>query len=784
MIKDKNVFFFKSVFAFIIIYIVVSLIVMMSGSDEDFSFKMGQYEEFNSDWYCVNTSETFDCPNTISEIQAGEELIITKMLPQDLGSMNCIEFRTFQGACKVYIDGELRQEYDDAPYRRVSKFPPSATMLVDLTPSDAGKTIEIRYICNNKNYIGTAGKVNIGEKSTIIRQMLIKYLPVIIAAILLVLFGLVCVVVFYLIYRQSNGNKYIVYLGIFLALIGLWMFASSRIRQFYFGNITTLQYLELWLIHIIPIPIIYFCDLRCEGRYRRFSNVMLAISYADFIVTNILHFSGICDKAYLLEAGHICCAIVAIYFIICNVRELINGHRKEAIQIFVAVSVLIVMSVVDVLKLYIDRQWTIGFFIAIGVLGFSALIFAFSIQNYIAESRKRMAIIAESETKDQFFATMSHDIRTPINAIIGMNEMIQRESKDSHALEYSKDIHRASETLMSIVNNILDFSKIRDGKYEIINDEFLFAPMIVDVIKMSTLLAENKKLEFVTTIDENIPTGIVGDENALKRILTNLVSNAIKYTKEGRVELIAGLNTSQTAPTDRVCVHFEIKDTGIGIKKEDLPHIFEVFSRMDGSKNKHIQGTGLGLAITKALAESMGSEICVSSVYGEGAAFSFDVSFPVYISDPIGKINPDTVCVEDNKKEDISDKGVFYDDTKTILIVDDTTINLKVMEKLLQINGVKVVKAESGDECINLALSNRFDMILLDDMMPDKDGRETLAELMASGSELVSNVPIIALTANAGTGVRDMYISLGFTDYMSKPVKPNSINEMLWKYLG
>jgi len=788
MIIDKHSVFLKTFFAIIIVYIAVSIAIMTHNSSEDFSFKVGRYEDFNGDWYCENTGEKFNCPYEISGIEAGEILTITKKLPIDMETINCLVFRTYQGACRVYIDGELRQEYDDAPYRIVSKFPPSATILVDLTEDDAGKTVEIEYNCLNKNYIGNVSSVVIGQKDAIIRTVLKKHAPVLLIAVLLVIFGLICVVVFYFLYRESKKNKFIVYLGLFLTMVGLWIITSSRVRQLFFGDITTLQYLELWLVHIIPIPFIFFTDLRCGGRYRRFSIIMLSICYADFVISNILHFTGIYDKAYLLELGHICCALTVVYFIICNIRDYRSGYKKESIQIVLAVSVLVAFSFIDIVKLYMDRQWTIGVFIAVGVLVFSIIILGFSVQDYIIESRIQMAMIAEGEAKEQFFATMSHDIRTPINAIIGMNEIIQRESKENSTLEYSRDIQRASETLMSIVNNILDFSKIRDGKYEIVRSDFLVLPMLADVIKMTSTLAENKGLEFVISVDENMPSEVNGDENALKRILTNLTSNAIKYTQKGKVEFITKVIKSQTDSDNSCCIRFAIKDSGIGIKKEDIPHIFDVFSRMDGEKNKNVQGTGLGLAITSALANSMESEIIVSSVYGEGSEFYLDVKFPVINAKTVGKFSIEAAKKADEdsktKEEKSDDKGTFFDENKTILIVDDTKMNLKVMQKLLQLNGVKVVTAGSGDECIKYAMERHFDMILLDDMMPVKDGRETLLELKNLKSSAIEGVPVIALTANAGPGARDMYLSLGFTDYMSKPVTMDSLNKLLWNYLG
>lgn len=788
MKTNKKTLFFKSFFILIIVYIIISIFLTMNSISEDFSFKMGTYEEFNKDWYCENTGEYFDCPNVFEEIAQGEELVISKRIPQDLEKINCLEFRTFQGSCKVYIDGELRQEYGNEPYRVFSQFPPSAEILVDLLKSDAGKTIEIRFLCKNKNYIGTTSSVHIGEKDAVLRQMMRKHFPLIVAAIILAIFGIVCILTYYLVYRESKKNKYIVYLGMFLTIMGLWIFSSSRIRQLFIGNITAIQYLELWMVHIIPIPIIFFCDLRCGGRYRKFSNIMLLICYADFVISNILHFTGICDKAYQLPVAHSCCFIVALYFIICNIMDFRRGYKKESTQICIAFLVMVAFSFLDVFMLYVDRQWAIGFYISVGVLCFSFIVLLFSIQDYILESRLRTSIIAESEAKEHFFATMSHDIRTPINAIIGMNEMIQRESKEDSTQEYSRDIERASETLMSIVNNILDFSKIRDGKYEIVNGEFLFAPMIADVIKMTSSLAEKKKLKFITTVDSSIPLGLIGDENAIKRILTNLLSNAIKYTKEGSVEFVAKTLSSKNISPNNCCIRFEIRDTGIGIKKEDIPHIFDVFSRMDGEKNKNVQGTGLGLAITNALASSMGSEIKVSSVYGEGSVFSFDMEFEIYKSDAIGEFSLEAAKKADvdneHKKGPASEKGIFCDSSKRLLVVDDTSMNLIIMKRLLEINKVQVITAESGDECIDYVQKESFDMILLDDLMPGKDGRETFAELKEKYPEAIKGIPVIALTANAGPGVRETYINLGFNDYMSKPVKTDSLNEMLWKYFG
>lgn len=787
MIKDKKGFFFKTFFAFIAIYIVVSMIIMSINSDEDFSFQLGKNEDYNSDWFCENTGVTFSCPNTFSGIKEGEDLVISKKLPENMDGINCLLFKVNQGAVRLYIDGELRKEYDDAEYRLVSKFPPSATLLAELNSKDAGKTAKIVYNCFNKNYLGSVSTFIIGDKDAIVRSIIIQYFPMLLIALFLILFGALCVVLYFLLYRESPKNKFIVYLGIFLAIIGLWLITSSRARQLFFGDITTLQYLELWLVHILPIPFVFFCDIRCGGRYRKFSNVMLIICYTDFVVSTLLHFTGIVDKAYTFEIGHVCTVLVAVYFVICNILDYRKGYKKESAQILVSFLILSAFSAFDVGMLYVDRQWMVGVFLCIGIIIFSLIILTFAIKDHIAESRIRMAILAESEAKEQFFATMSHDIRTPINAIIGMNEIIQRESKEESTLDCSRDIQRASDTLMSIVNDILDFSKIKAGKNEIINTNFSFMPMIADVIKMTKSLADNKGLRFETDIDENIPSGIIGDENAIKRILTNLTSNAIKYTKDGSVGFAVRLLPVDEDTSDSCTIRFEVKDTGMGIKKEDIPYIFDAFSRMDKDKNKRVQGTGLGLSITSALAESMGSKINVQSVYGEGSVFSFDVRFKVTNAAHIGKFSLENARIADTEEknnEESVGNGIFFDDTKTILVVDDTPINLKVISKLLEINGVKVVMADSGDKCIEYIMGRSFDMILLDDMMPDKDGKETLKELKTLHKEAVENVPVIALTANAGPGAKDTYISLGFTDYMSKPVTADELNKMLWKFFG
>ena len=396
--------------------------------------------------------------------------------------------------------------------------------------------------------------------------------------------------------------------------------------------------------------------------------------------------------------------------------------------------------------------------------------------NYIL---KKIAVEAESanKAKSQFLSSISHEIRTPINAILGMNEMILRECKDETILEYADNIRNAGNNLLGLVNDILDFSKIEAGKMEIIPVEYALSSVLNDLVNMIQKRAEKKSLKLIVKASPDLPTILYGDEIRIKQVVTNILTNAVKYTEHGSITMSVGF---KRIDENKIALRFEIKDTGIGIKQEDIKKLFNAFERIEEKRNRTIEGTGLGMNITQRLLHLMGSDLEVSSVYGEGSTFGFAIEQPVVNWEPLGNF-------EENYRNMLGKRQAYHEKFTApkakILVVDDTQLNLAVVKGLLKQTQIQIETAESGNECLHLITKNHYDMIFLDHRMPGIDGIECLHKMKTLHNNLNEDVPVIALTANAVSGARAEYINAGFENYLSKPIDSAALEAMLIKYL-
>ena len=380
----------------------------------------------------------------------------------------------------------------------------------------------------------------------------------------------------------------------------------------------------------------------------------------------------------------------------------------------------------------------------------------------------------ENASKSQFLANMSHEIRTPINAILGMNEMILRESEENTIREYAQNIQSASDILLSIVNEILDFSKVASGKMELVPVEYEVASLIRDCSTIVETRAAGKDLRLEVSCDETTPSRLYGDETRIRQILSNLLTNAVKYTPSGTITF----RIRWAGNKEGVNLIASVEDTGIGISEENQKRLFDTFERFDLEKNHNIEGTGLGLSITKQLVDLMQGEIGVYSELGKGSLFYVEIPQKVVSMKPIGKLD-EASHIEQNKVE----KEKYHAPEARILVVDDVRMNVKVIQSLLKRTRIQIDTATSGEECLALAKKNSYDVILLDHMMPQMDGVETFQKLRENTSGLNYGTPVIALTANAIEGAKEEYKALGFDDYLSKPMKGEELEDMIRRYL-
>ncbi len=389
---------------------------------------------------------------------------------------------------------------------------------------------------------------------------------------------------------------------------------------------------------------------------------------------------------------------------------------------------------------------------------------------YMEELEKQKEIADNAnEAKSRFLAQMSHEIRTPINAVLGMDEMILRESTESPIRKYAADIMSAGRTLLSLINDILDLSKVEEGRMEIIPAQYEMAALIGDLSNMIRGRAESKGLSYIVDVDSRIPRLLFGDEIRIRQCVLNLLTNAVKYTESGSVTLKVRFEKKDDS---HVILKCSVTDTGIGLKPDDMKRLMEPYQRFEERRNRSIEGTGLGMSIVSGLLELMGSELKVKSEYGHGTEVSFDLEQKVLSWEDTG----DIIDIK-SEGEDYVYQELFIAPDARILVVDDTEMNITVMQSLLKRTCVQIDCALSGKEGLELTKDKPYDVVFIDHMMPEMDGIETLERMRADGVN--RDTPAVALTANAVAGARKLYLDAGFSDYLSKPVDGERLERML-----
>ncbi len=714
-------------------------------------------------------------PGTVPS-QRNEPVTLATTVPQGVHSGEFIFFRPIWQDVNIYIDGQLRVSYNTENSRPFGTNSAFRYVFVELTEADAGKELLYEFSSDSK-YTGVMRKCYIGDELSIWLHLIEESGGRTIIAMFLFFMSLFCILVceiLKLVYKKTLPLHYLAW-SIFLC--ALWTLSESEFRQLVMRNTSVLTSCTYWSLMIIPLPIILYVNLIQENRYQKIYMFPIFYSSTILVLGTVLQLLDIVQFVQQLPFIHAELVISMVCIIATITYDIFFKKVYDYLAVGIGVYGMLATAILEMVLYYLHINLTLGTILIVGLVFLLIMAIIKTGQDLVLSERNKQQAISAREAQAKFLANMSHEIRTPINAVIGMNEMILRENKDEAIEEYANNIQSASNMLLGLVNDILDFSKIESGQLELVEDTYSLAQLIKDEMLMLEMRAVGKPISINLEANPYIPSKFMGDELRIKQIITNLLSNAVKYTQEGSVTLKVFF---EWIDAEHIKLSFSVTDTGRGIKEEDLAELFDSFKRLELSKNRNIEGTGLGLNIAKQLVDLMQGTIDVDSEYGKGSTFTVSIPQKIMDKKPIGDMNA-LVTKKENREQ--SSEGIFTAPNAKILIVDDNSMNLVVMKSLLKRTEMSVDTAKSGKECLEITKHTKYHIILMDHMMPELDGVETLHILREDMSNPNQNTVVIALTANAIAGCREEYLAYGFNDYIAKPIEAQKLDEMLIQHL-
>ncbi|MCR5716456.1 MAG: response regulator, partial [Lachnospiraceae bacterium] len=680
------------------------------------------------------------------------------------------------------VDGEeiYRYQYETTQYINEG-FAPTQWISIPVSNAYEGKVLELSVeslqVTNNTCTIDT---IYLGEKMAIIYHLLRENLFYLLTSLILMTMGVSVLFYFFTFKSRTEWEKGYLYMGTYILFFGLWFLCQTDVRQFFFENILFVRNMEFLCLMMIPVPLLLSLDNMQNGIFHQWTIRVCLLEEtlaAIMLILSWLKAATLLELLWILYLNFVISIVFGFgtFFMIYR-QDHEMFHRMR--MMFYSYMFLGIWALVEIIYLSFIGSKYQGYALAIGMLGFSLGMFTQTSRRAAELRNEKNAAEARDRGKTDFLANMSHELRTPINAVLGMDEMILRESRDENITRYALNIRNAGKSLLSIINDILDFSKAESGKMELIDQEYDLSALINDSLNLISFKAQEKKLRLETLVSPDLPTHLFGDELRIRQALGNILNNAVKYTRHGKITLKVDSIGSAILEdgTERIYLRIAVKDTGMGIHKDDLERIFTKFERFDLNANRNIEGTGLGLAITRQIVDLMHGSLTADSVYGEGSTFTIILPQNVVSKEKIGNF-----VERINQYQDIEQRyqPSFTAPDARILVVDDNEMNLRLVQELLKHTKMKIDVSDSGADCLEKVLSRDYDLILMDHLMPEMDGIETLHHIRALKRPACENVPVVILTANAISGMREKFLKEGFAEFLPKPIDSQQMEHVL-----